>query len=254
MENYDSTNNYHSYDNPSGSKYQPQRERGGLIPITANIINKAEITREETVEYQGVSIIDITSVGYLVDLKELDNKMKIIIYDYTGLLEVNFYNKQENYDEIDLDNFKYERKREPIQIFGTVKVFKGEKVIQGAKLIKSNCNSILYHRANVIHSWLYLTGKLKENNNFSSGNKNEEKNQHQQSISNYGFNSEKKNQSDEEEAINILNNYAKKENIIKEGKLEELFRKFGSRSRDIINKLIDNNKLIESDGAYEIIM
>ena len=255
METNDSSNNYHSYENQSGSKYQPQRERGGLIPITANIINKAEITRYETVEYQGLSIIDITAVGYLVDCKELDNKIKIIIYDYTGLLEVNFYNKQEISDEIDLEKFQNEKKREPIQIFGTVKVFRGEKIIQGAKLIKSNCNSILYHRANVIHSWLYLTGKLKDNNNnVSSENKNEEKNQHQQSVSNYGFSSEEKKKSDEEEAINILNNYAKKENIIREGKLEELFRKFGSRSKDIINKLIDNNKLIESDGTYEIII
>ena len=42
--------------------------------------------------------------------------------------------------------------------------------------------------------------------------------------------------------------------MIKEAKLEELLRKFGSRSKDIINKLIDNNKLIETDGGYEIIL
>ena len=249
MEINDSSNNYHNYENQSGSKYQPQRERGGLIPVTANIINKAEINQDEGVEYQGVSIVDITAVGYVVDFKELDNKIKITIYDYTGLLEVNFYNKQD--DSIALDKFEYENKREPVQIFGTVKVFNGKRYIQGAKLLKSNCNYVLYHRANVIHSWLYLTGKLKEKN-FSSDNKNEEKKQ--QTTYNYGSSGEKKRLTDEEEAINLLNNYAKKDNMIKEGKLEELFRKFGSKSKDIINKLIEDNKLLESDGSYEIII
>ena len=248
MEINESNNNYHNYENQSGSKYQPQRERGGLIPVTANIINKAEINQDETVEYQGVNIVDITAVGYVVDFKELDNKVKITIYDYTGLLEVNFYNKQD--DSFTLDKFEYENKREPVQIFGTVKVFNGKRYIQGAKLLKSNCNYVLYHRANVIHSWLYLTGKLKEKN-FSS-NKNDEKKS--QTTYNYGFSSEKKRISDEEEAINILNNYAKKDNIIKEGKLEELFRKFGPKSKDIINKLIEDNKILETDGAYEIII
>ena len=241
--------NYHNYENQSGSKYQPQRDRGGLIPVTANIINKAEINQDEGVEYQGVSIIDITAVGYVVDFKEMDNKIKITIYDYTGLLEVNFYNKQE--DSIDLDKFEYENKREPVQIFGTVKVFNGKRYIQGAKLIKSNCNYVLYHRANVIHSWLYLTGKLKEKN-FSSDNKKDEKKP--QTTYNYVSSGEKNKLTDEEEAINILNDYAKKDNMIKEGKLEELLRKFGSKSKDIISKLIDDNKLIESDGIYEIII
>ena len=252
MENNDSGYKNHNYENQSGNKYQSPRERGGLIPVTANIINKAEITQENSVEYQGVTIIDLTAVGYVVDFKEIDNKIKITIYDYSGLLEINFYNRQDNLDSI-FDNFKYEGKREPVQIFGTIKVLGGEKIIQGAKLIKSNCNYIIYHRANVIHSWLYLTGKLKEKyNNDSSVKKNEENNEH--IISNYGFKSEKKMQNDEEEAINILKNYAIKENIIKEGKLVELLLKFGSRSKDIINKLIDNNILIEGDGAYEILL
>lgn len=251
MDNNETNNNYHSNENQSNSKYQSYRERGGLVPVTANIINKAEVTQEETVEYQGTTIIDITAVGYIVDYKEIDNRIKITLYDYTGLLEVNFFNRLENNDSNIFDNFKYEGKREPVQIFGTLKVFHGKKIVQGAKLIKSNCSYVLYHRANVIHSWLYLTGKLKEKNNHNiSGNKNEEKNT--SFAGNYGNSSEKKQLNEYEEAMNILNNYAKKDNMIKEGKLEDLFRKFGSKIKDIINKLIDNNKLIENDGEYEI--
>lgn len=259
MENYDSNNT--NYDQ-SGNKYQNQssRQRSGLVPITASIIKKAEVTPEEAVEYQGVNIIDITDVGYAVDFKELDNKIKITIYDYTGLLEVTFYNRAENSDSIGIEKLEIEGKREPVQIFGTVKVFKGQKYIQGAKLIKSNCNQVLYHRANVIHSWLYLTGKLKDknnNNNYYSENKSDEKNA--MTASKYGAggfnNSEKKVPNDEEEAIRILNDFVKKKNErnIKEGKLEELLKKFGLKTKDIINKLIDNNKLIELDGEYEIV-
>ena len=60
-----------------------------------------------------------------MDYKEADNKIKITIYDYTGLLDVNFYNRQDSADSNGFDKFKYEGKREPVQIFGTVKVFRG---------------------------------------------------------------------------------------------------------------------------------
>ena len=32
-----------------------------------------------------------------------------------------------------------------------------------------------------------------------------------------------------------------------------LLIKFGDKRKNIINKLIDNNKLVENEGAYEII-
>ena len=132
-----------------------------------------------------------------------------------------------------------------VRLFGHI-LYKGEKSILGAKLIKSNCNYILYHKANVIHSFLYLTGKLKENGGnqtYGQTNKNE----------NVGGSHEKKNNDVMEEAIDILNNYAKKDSQINAGKLEELFRKFGNKSKDIINKLVQENKLIDNDDFYEII-
>ena len=248
--NSSSPNRYNQYETHSGMKYHSQRERGGLIPVTANIIKNAEVTPDESVEFQGVNIIDITAVGYVVDVKEIENKTTITLYDYTGLLDVNFFLRQDNDDNSLLDNFKYQGIREPVQIFGTVKVYKGEKSILGAKLIKSNCNYVLYHRANVIHSFLYLTGKLKEKsgNAYISNKNGNEKNW--ELSSNY----KKRNESnDMEEAINILNEYAKKDSQIKTGKLEELFKKFGTKTKDIINKLISDNKLIDNDDFYEII-
>ena len=50
-----------------------------------------------------------------------------------------------------------------------------------------------------------------------------------------------------------MNDYAKKETQITAGKLEELLRKFGHNTKDIINKLVSENKLIDNDDFYEII-
>ena len=163
MDNYEQNYNFHNNENQSHNKYHSQREKGALVPITANIINKAEITQDEAIKFQGIILMDVIAVGYVVDYKETDSKLILIIYDYTGLIEINFFIKIDN-ESIGFDNFIYEGKREPVQILGTLKVIRGKKIIKGAKLIKTSCNNVLYHKANVIHSWLYLTGKLKENN------------------------------------------------------------------------------------------
>ena len=179
-------------------------------------------------------------VGYVVEYKELEAKIKIILYDYTGIIEVNFFNKQESQDSIGLSKFKFDGSRQPVQIFGTVKVYKNEKNIQGAKLIPTDANFVLYHRANVIHSWLYLTGKLQEGKISDR-------------YSGQGYYTSSKN--DLEEASKILDMFVRKEgkSIINEGKLYDLLKKFGSKEKDVINKLLGNNKIIENLGGYEIL-
>ena len=52
-------------------------------------------------------------------------------------MKINFFNK--------IDKFHYDGKKKPVQIFGTVKVFKNEKNIQGAKIVAVNCSYVLYH-------------------------------------------------------------------------------------------------------------
>ena len=245
---------YNQYQSHSGMKYHSQRERGGLIPVTASIIKNAIVTDDDSVEFQGVNIIDITAVGYVVDFKEVENKINITLYDYTGLLNVNFYRRQDSDDNSILEDFKYEGLREPVQIFGTVKIYKKEKSILGAKLIKSNCNYVLYHRANVIHSFMYLTGKLKEIKGNEYYNTASKKNENTKNWDSSASSYKKRNANDDiEEAVNILNDYAKKETQITAGKLEELLRKFGHNTKDIINKLVSENKLIDNDDFYEII-
>ena len=147
----DESNN--RYNGLSQSPKGPQsREKGGLIPVTANILKEAQVTKGESVEYQGVPICDITAIGYVVDYKELEAKVKVTIYDFTGCIEINFFNRADTQDQAGLTKFHYDGSRKAVQIFGTVKVFKNEKNIQGAKIIEVNSSNVLYHRADVIHS------------------------------------------------------------------------------------------------------
>ena len=69
---------------------------------------------------------------------------------------------------------------------------------------------------------------------------------------NYNNNEVTKN--NENEAGSLLENYVKKESKtdISENAIMNLFKKFGDKAKDIINKLIDNNKLVDNDGTYEI--
>ncbi len=60
---------------------------------------------------------------------------------------------------------------------------------------------------------------------------------------------------DVKEAVSLLINYAKKwnKNDISYPQINNLFKKFGQKQGDIINKLINNNKLIDTDEGYEIV-
>ena len=256
MDHFEEVNNQGYGELTQSAKAHSTRERGGLIPVTANILKEAEVTKEETVEYQGVPISDITAIGYVIDYKELEAKVKVTLYDYTGSMEINFFNKIDNQDSVGLNKFHYDGTRKPVQIFGTVKVFKNEKNIQGAKIVAVTCSEVLYHRADVIHAWLYLTGKLQEIKENHVQNTAEEAKMIAMgnNYKNNGFNNNINTNNIENEAITLLENYVKKENKsdISESAIMDLFKKFGNKNKEIINKLIDNNKLVDNDGTYEI--
>ena len=259
MSFYEDDNNKNINDVSQSGKSHSIRERGGLIPVTANIIQEAEVTKEETVEYQGIPISDITAIGYIIDYKELEAKVKITLYDYTGIIEINFFNKIDNQDSVGLNKLNYDGSRMPVQIFGTVKVFKNEKNIQGAKILPVSCSYVLYHRADVIHAWLYLTGKLQELKENQIQNTAEEARMIATGSNNYNNqrNTPAKGNRDEKdlkEAYDLLESYHKKgnKNEIGANEIKTLFKKFGNNKDNIIRKLIDENKLIESDIGYEI--
>ena len=242
-------------------KSHQNRERGGLIPLTATILKEAKVTKEETVEYQGVPISDITAIGYVIDYKESEAKIKVTLYDFSGCMEINFFNHIDNQDSAGLTKFHYDGSRKAVQIFGTVKVFKNEKIVQGAKIVEVPCSNVLYHRADVIHAWLYLTGKLndiKENQVQSSTEEGKMIDMKNMNNNNGMKFTTEKNQEEKEikVAINLLENYSKKnhKNEIGNDDINNLFKNFGNKIKDIINKLINENKLIETDTGYEILV
>ena len=243
MEQYDDLN---QNENETGNqKSHFYRDTGGIIPITANIFNESQVTKDETVEYQGIPIMDITAVGFVVNYKELENKIILTIFDYTGIMDVVFSEKMDTQDNTGLNTFHYDGTKKPIQIFGTIKVYKNEKKIQGAKIMPITSSFVLYHRADVIHAWLYLTGKLQELKEAKEQNIQEEA-----KMIAIG-NSNKNNMINE--AISLLDNFAKRgKNEINEKEIMNLFKKFGNKSKEIIRTLIDDSKLVDNDGVYEI--
>lgn len=51
----------------------------------------------------------------------------------------------------------------PVKIFGTIKYYKKNATINGAKMILIKENELIQHFMEVAHSWMYLTGKLQKN-------------------------------------------------------------------------------------------
>ena len=108
-----------------------------------------------------VQLGDIIIVGYVVGYQEFEARVKVPIWDQTGVVDVTFFNQNENQDSSGLSNFYYEQgKKKPVKIFGTVKVYKKEKNLQGAKIIGVTDNEVTFHILEVINAWLYLTGQL----------------------------------------------------------------------------------------------
>ena len=261
MSVYEDDNNKNTNGLSQSGKSHSIRERGGLIPVTANILKEAEVTKEETVEYQGIPISDITAIGYIIDYKELEAKVKITLYDYTGIMAINFFNNMDNQDSVGLNKLNYDGTRKPVQIFGTIKVFKNEKNIQGAKIMPVSSSYVLYHRADVIHAWLYLTGKLQELKDNHIKNSTEEAKMI--ATGNNNLNNQRstpvKGNKDEyqfREACKLLQNYCKKgnSNEIGSSEINNIFKPFGNYKDNIIKKLIEESRLIEINGGYEIML
>ena len=91
-----------------GTSTNPKfRERGGLIPITAKILQDSIVNQEEAVEYQGNILSDVCIVGYIKLYTETDTKVLIKIWDQTGNVDTVFYNKNENEIHSGLSNFNF---------------------------------------------------------------------------------------------------------------------------------------------------
>ena len=256
-----------------GKSQYTHRERGGLIPITAHILHSSTVTQDETVEYREVQLGDIIIVGYVTDYKEFEARVKVTIWDQTGSIDVTFYNNTENQDNTGLNGFYWDGKKKVVKIFGTVKVYKKEKNVQGAKIILLKDNDIFHHSLQVINSWLYLTGRIQElkkgsyqndignardiaknarnvNSNFNNNNNNNYNYGNNNNYSNFN------NGNPFEIAQNILNDISRKgTKNLKKGELNGILNKKirSDAVQGVIKNLLDEGFIME-DGDENFII
>jgi hypothetical protein len=256
-----------------GKSQYTHRERGGLIPITAHILHSSTVTQDETVEYREVQLGDIIIVGYVTDYKEFEARVKVTIWDQTGSIDVTFYNNTENQDNTGLNGFYWDGKKKVVKIFGTVKVYKKEKNVQGAKIVLLKDNDIFHHSLQVINSWLYLTGRIQElkkgsyqndignardiaknarnvNSNFNNNNNNNYNYGNNNNYSNFN------NGNPFEIAQNILNDISRKgTKNLKKGELNGILNKKirSDAVQGVIKNLLDEGFIME-DGDENFII
>ena len=97
------------YYNNDGHNPQKTTERGGLIPITARILDQAQINLDDAIEYNGVILSGICFVGYVEHFQENEANIQFKIWDQTGTINVTFYNKTENEGAPSLSGFNFSK-------------------------------------------------------------------------------------------------------------------------------------------------
>ena len=80
----------------------------GIIPVNANIINKATINSLDHLEFKGVTITDVSYVGHILEYKEEETKVRMKLWETSGSIDVYFYHRNESEGNSSLNNFKYE--------------------------------------------------------------------------------------------------------------------------------------------------
>ena len=158
-------------------------------------------------------------------------------------MEINFFINADQ-DSVGLNKLNYDGTRNAVRIFGTVKVYKNEKNILGAKIMAVCSSYVLYHRTDVIHAWLYLTGKLQELKDNHIKNSAEEAKMI--ATGNNNLNSQRstpvkgnKDENELKEAYKLLQNYSKKgkDNVIGISEINNILKSFGNNKDNIIKKL-----------------
>lgn len=220
-----------------------KNEKEGLIPVNINLL-KSAIKNEDKLEYLGITLSEITFVGFIVKYTEFDTRTVLGIWDQTGYQEVLFYNKSENESHSGLVGFTYNGSKMPVRVFGKVKYFKNELRIDGAKILKTDMNELIYHKLVLISDWIYLTSKEKLKEEGSHYNiKNGANNKNQIEI---GGNNKNKLL----EAIEYFNNT--KGICLK----EDLISKLGMKDKELedqLNVLIRESLIFNDGGNLQII-
>lgn len=150
-----------------------------------------------------------------------------------------------------------------VKIFGTMKVYKNEKVLQGAKMVLVGDNDLTYHYLDVMNDWLYLTKKMPNLKDELISSNNEDAmdiarggRYHGQGGNSNG--TSKQNQGNQGSALDIVVNwitdYGRQSGAkISKAQLMQEVKRHTSNPMGIINNLIDSGYIAEdSDDFYTI--
>lgn len=215
-----------------------RNEKEGLIPVCLRMLNNSG-KKDEKLEYLGVTISEITFVGFVVKYEEQDTKTIVGIWDQTGYKDVIFYNKSENEAHSGLSGFILGGDKTPVRIFGKAKFFKEEIRIDGAKIMNVDMNEFVYHKLLLINDWIYLTSRNKDEDhdiNHFSEKKNDNTNNKNNGL--------KQKVIDAIDNANRVTGICKKEDIIKRSGLN------GKQLDDLLISLESESIIYNDSGSY----
>jgi hypothetical protein len=222
--------------NTSSSKNQKFAPRSGLLPITAKIFNNLEVKPDDSLEYKGNIVSDIVIVGYITEYNEGSVQVNLKVWDGTGIINAQFFNKNESEAHPGLLNFQYNGGKKLVRLFGHAKVFKKDKQFSGNKILYTDEKDFQLHSLEVIHCWLNLTGKMDEI-------KSREKTMYDENVKNIGKNNNNFSTNNYHQTSNNNNsNFNSHEQMIMDMVKESRNRKVPIN--DILNKL---NQKISKD-------
>lgn len=72
-----------------------QQEKGGIVKITAKMMNDISNANDNGLEYYGIPITDVCIAGTLIEASALETKLKLKIWDHSGIADVVFFNRSE---------------------------------------------------------------------------------------------------------------------------------------------------------------
>jgi len=251
--------------NQSTFKNNKYKERSGLIPITSKIFNNLEVRTDDTLEYKGTPVCDIVIVGFITDYNEGEIVIKLKVWDGTGSINAEFFNKNESESHPGLVGFKFDGNKRLVRLFGHCKVFKKDKQFSGNKIFYTDDKDFQMHRYEVIYSWLFLTGKINNAKSRETLNNSDKKSEKNYSLENSSVKAN--NQSNNNNFKN--SNTTNQQNIVfdhikelsknnKKVLITDLVIKLDTKISkdkvlDIIQNLCNNGYLLEEGGMIRII-
>lgn len=99
---------YTEFDQKNKTSYK-EKPQSGLIPISSTMMRKLNKIDNTSFEFEGIPVHDVIIMGNLVNSIQEETKIKLQIFDVTGLIDVTFYDRNESDTITDIARFVEEK-------------------------------------------------------------------------------------------------------------------------------------------------